>query len=202
MSDFESKKSPWNSLEVMKILVAASLPIMVVYFGASIKAGQDRVAIEQAQQSARLQQQQVTLERVAKWRFDRYEQAAGLLNDMYVYFIYVGKWKELTPRDIIERKREVDKIFYSSGPIYSKALISRYDMLIDEMFKHFQGWGEDAMLRTSIAHRKEGAERAGQHWDEAWSGRFTEEENENNITSAYNELTRQLALDLGIPMEQ
>jgi hypothetical protein len=135
---------------------------------------------------------------VAQWRFDHYEQAAGLLNDMYVYFLYVGKWKEYTPEDIVERKRDVDKILYSSGPVFSDNLIARYNDLIAEMFQPFQGWGQDARLRTTVQHRKQAAVEGHLTWNSAWNANFTGEDNIGRIRVAYTALTKQLAIDLDL----
>lgn len=198
MTEEKESKPLWNSLEIAKLLVSGALPLILLYLGNSFQSQQTNLAAEQAKSIQQSQRKQIIIERVVQWRFDKYEQAAGLLNDMYAYYIYVGKWKEFTPQAIVQRKREVDKIFYSSGPIFSDELIKRYDTLIEEMFAHYQGWGEDAALRTSIEHRKEGALAAGLKWDSSWDKKFTNEDNRKNIKVAYQNLTKQLGVDLNL----
>ncbi|MCG8053725.1 MAG: hypothetical protein JAZ15_21245, partial [Candidatus Thiodiazotropha endolucinida] len=173
----ENNKSPWNSLEVVKLVVSAMIPALILYFGSEIRSDLAQQQAEQSAQAASIQRTHVALERVTKWRFGKFEELSGLVNDMFVYYIHVGKWKIFTPLDIVERKREVDKIIYATGPIFSEEMIEKYHSLISEMFQHYQGWGEDAALRTSIEHRKDAARKAEIEWKENWNDRFTGEDN-------------------------
>ena len=194
----ESNKSSWNSLEVAKLLVTASIPLMLWVLSATYQENQKLLESVRADRQAELQREHIRQERVAKWRYAKYDELSLTLNDMYVYFIHVGKWKEMTPLDIVERKRDADRLIFSSGPVFTEQFRDKYIALIDAMFDTYQGWGEDAALRTSADHRADAASRVGIEWDPKWEHRFTREDNRKEIRAAYRELNDQLAHDLGI----
>lgn len=192
-------KSHWNSLEVVKLIVTAAVPVLIAYYGYQIRSDLEMKQAEEKAQAAALQREYMSLERVVKWRFDQFEELAVLVNDMYVYFIHVGKWKEFTPIDIIKRKREVDKIIYSFGPIFSEPMKERHEELMELMFDTNKGWGKDAALRTSTTHRKKALIKSGTEWDSNWDVRFTGENNARKIRDAYKSYTLQISEELNIP---
>nr|VFK44010.1 MAG: hypothetical protein BECKTC1821E_GA0114239_103025 [Candidatus Kentron sp. TC] len=172
----------------MKLLVSATIPALILYFGYQLNSDLETKQAER-----------IALERVVEWRFEQFKELSALVNDMYVYYIHVGKWKEFTPLDIVEKKREVDKIIYAMGSIFSEEMKRKYNLLIGEMFSTYQGWGEDARLRTSITYRREAARKSRIEWDTNWDKRFIEEDNRTKIKNAYKAFTSQLADDLNIP---
>jgi len=77
------------------------------------------------------------------------------MNNIFTYYMFIGKWKELSPEDIINDKRDVDETIHTYEPFFSKSFVTVYDQLEDQLFKPFRGWGKDAALRTEVTHRQE-----------------------------------------------
>src|SRR5580693_6333222 len=42
-------------------------------------------------------------------RISIYDDLAPLFNDLLCYYTYIGTWKEVTPIDILNKKREIDR---------------------------------------------------------------------------------------------
>jgi hypothetical protein len=122
---------------------------------------------------------------------------SSLLNDTYCYFIHVGKWKELTPDDVIASKREKDSVLFANQPLFSNDLIQAYNEFTRTAFQAYGEWGKDAKLRTSVDHRKEAA-KGRFEWNDEWDERFTEEDKRAELKAVYDKLISQFARDLGV----
>jgi hypothetical protein len=80
----------WNSLEVVKLLVAALTPIVVGVGGYWIN--RRLKSLEAAQWS-----QQKIVER----RIQAYDELAPSVNRLFCFFAYLGSWKETKPSEVI-----------------------------------------------------------------------------------------------------
>src|SRR5215210_5268198 len=97
------KAGDWTSLEIVKLGVGALIPIMVAVIGYMLNGALKRV--EQAQWAGR---------RLIELRLDLFDKMAGPLNDLLAFFRLVGDFQKITPPDAIDRKRELDKLFYTN----------------------------------------------------------------------------------------
>ena len=118
---------------------------------------------------------------------------------MFAYYMYFGKWKEMSPEDVIRHKRDLDETIYTYRPLFSLDFIHIYEDLMSQMFRPYGRWGKDAKLRTSVEGRQEfflptNADRA---WKADWNERYTEEENTKQIKDSYSKLQSQLPRELG-----
>jgi hypothetical protein len=176
----------WNSLEVVKLLVAALTPILVVVAGFWLN--RRLRSLEQAQWS-----QQKVIER----RIKAYDELARPLNQMFCFYCYVGGWKEFKPPDLVRMKRELDQTAHISAPLFNAEFLQRYDHLMDICFATFNKWGDDAKLRT-LPDRREDA--AGEEWSPSWSQCFVDREEASepeDVKKAYSELMAYLARAIG-----
>ena len=184
-STVDATKSPWTSLEITKLLVdviktLATLSVTVAIFWFGQQYTQTATA-----ESARSQKlAALTKQRVVIWA-----DVAGHLNDIYCYFTFVGQWKELRPRDMIARKRSLEKTMYSYRPFFSDVFFSKYRAFVDAAFKQYRGWGKDAQLRTAPVRPLDAS--AGRDY-------FTGEDNSGDIHTAYFELLREAGKELDV----
>ena len=171
------KLSPWNSLEIAKLAVSCLTPLLVLILG---------IAINSSLRNAEL-------------RTEIYRDVGGNLNDIYAYVSFVGGWKELTPVDILERKRKVDKAMYTYRPFFSAELFDTYEEFMAAVFKPYGGPGQDARIRSDIS-TPDGDRRihSTNIWNPAWEDRFTKERNKNDQRNAYDRFLNQLARDLSL----
>ena len=98
----------WNSLEVAKLIVSALTPIIVVVLGIWI-----------ARISKRFEQIQWVNRKIIERRIDVYDEIAPLLNDLFVYFTLIGHWKELSPPQVVEAKRLLDRHVNVAASLFS-----------------------------------------------------------------------------------
>jgi hypothetical protein len=190
----------WNSLEVVKVIVPVISALMIAGIGFLIS---QRIATFQTsvQSSARSE------EALVQKRIELYGKIGTKLNQMFAYYMYVGRWKELSPADIVADKRELDEIVFTYEPFFSKGFVDDYNDLIKQMFQPYQGWGKDARLRTIKDHRNEfyrpksSDARAGEEsgeWKPEWDDQFTGEDNTQQIRVAYSKLISALPIELNI----
>ena len=198
----------WNSLEVMKLLVSASIPIVVLAVGAWINQGIR--ADTAARQEASLKQQQRWENEHAETQFSRSQEAAQGsavvrervklwselaydLNDMYAYFMYVGTWKELNAAEIVAKKRKTDRTVYSFRPFFSDEFFNTYQDFMKTLFKTNRAWGKDAGLRTTRDHRSH----------ESDYSLFIEKDNSDSVHEKYFALldiaAREMKLEIKMP---
>ena len=171
--------SPWNSLEKAKLIASLLTPLLLLILGivinSSVKTGERSVGL----------------------RSEIYKTVGGDLNDIYSYLAFVGAWKELSPADVIARKRAVDKAMYTYKPFFSKELFATYDRFMAEAFAPYGGAGQDARIRTDIS-TEDGDRRkhTTKPWEPTWEDRFTKERNKAAQREAYDQFLQQLARDL------
>jgi hypothetical protein len=171
--------SPWTSLEKAKLAVSILTPVLVLILGIVINN-----SVKTAERSTGL-------------RSEIYKTIGGDLNDIYSYLAFVGGWKELSPADVIARKRAVDKAMYTYKPFFSKELFATYERFMSEAFAPYGGAGQDARIRSDIATEDGDRRRhTTKAWEAAWEDRFTKERNKAAQREAYDQFLEQLARDL------
>lgn len=169
----------WNSLEVANLLVGALTPILLLIMGIVIN------------RSVR------TSERSTALRSEIYKEVGGDINDIFSYLSFVGGWKELTPADVIARKRAVDKAMHTYRPFFSEELFRTYLHFMEESFGTFAGPGQDAKIRSVLATELGDRRLHGRAtWDPSWDALFTGEQHKKDQQEAYDRFLRQLARDL------
>jgi hypothetical protein len=156
---------PWSGLEKAKLAASFLTPLLVLILGIIINN-----SIKSTERSTAL-------------RSEIYRAIGGDLNDIYSYLTFVGGWKEMTPSDVIARKRAVDKAMYTYRPFFSKELFDTYDTFMREAFAPYSSAGADARIRSDIATID-------------GDRRFTKEDNNRAQREAYNKFLEQLARDL------
>jgi hypothetical protein len=102
-------KAPWNSLEIVKLVVSVLTPLVVAIavFWLNIRLK----SLEQAQWGR---------QKVVERRIKAYDDMAPLLNQLFCFFCYIGAWKELSPPKIVKLKRKLDEIAHISAPLLTR----------------------------------------------------------------------------------
>jgi hypothetical protein len=144
----------WNSLEVVKLIVAALVPIVVFALGWPITRAARR--LDQAQWATR---------KLIELRLELYADMASSLNDLLCFFRLVGDYQTVTPPVALERKRTLDKAFYVNQHLMSEDFAQCYHDFIAACFLTYTGPGRPAQLRAS--RRRQEHER--ENWDSSWN---------------------------------
>jgi len=175
--------------EIAKLVVAMLTPVVVVMVGFWVN-----------KRIKDLEQYQWANQKVIEKRIDFYFLVAPLLNDILCFYTYVGEWKKTKPIDILERKRELDRIFSITSPLLPTMVLEHYQDFVGECFETFTGWGQDAKLCTSFDRRKDAF---GNEWENTWEHLFSCDKigEPNTVQDLYSSLMFELASSLGVGLD-
>lgn len=176
--------NPWNSLELIKVIISIITPIIGGIIAWRLaKVGKD---LEKKQWSSR---------KIIEKRLDFYDKVVPELNDLYCYYHRVGNWKILTPKQIIEKKRFLDKEFNVYSHIFKNNIIEKYNTFIHNCFETYTGWGNDAKIKMNLTKRIDLPE-----WKSEWNELFVEEkiESQEKFDNSYYDLMNMIKAELEI----
>lgn len=171
-------------IEYAKLLASLITPMVILVLGIWVK----RIAIEY--------ERRISLnDRIIEKRVNIYEMIGKDLK--YVFLIQVGQWKELTPMEVIKKKRNVDKIMYINRPYWSDSAFDSYTAFMAAGFETWTGVGEDAKI---IAYTEEFEELP--QWNTGWASYFSSKEPDtNSIRQTYRNLMRIFSEQFGFIQE-
>ena len=181
------KESVWNSLEIVKILVALMTPLAIFIF--------TKQTNEKFDQSNKLQDNN---KRVFENRQIFYDKVGIILNDIYCYHMYVGHWKELTPTDIIKKKRTLDQLVYTYSPYFDTTFKPAYDSFMTATFKPYVKMGGDAKIRSEAQIHYDYCKKDSTLNDSEFPEKFTDEDNRTAVFKTYFALLKEMAKELNL----
>lgn len=178
-----------NSLtfEILKLFVSSLAPISVVITGLFINK---RLKV--------FEHKQWKNQKLIEKRLEIYSEIAPLYNDLLCYYTFVGNWKDLSPDNIVKYKRIIDKKINLAVPLFSEEFVIECNKFIELCYKLYNGWGEDAKLRTTIKHRKESY---SENWNKNWDAIFCNDKdctNIGDIRKAYLNIMKVFSKEIGL----
>jgi len=175
----------WSWLEVAKLLASVLTPVALAALGVYVH----RV-------TKRFEHVQWRSQKLIEKRLSVYEDLAPLFNDLLCYFTYVGCWRDLDPLDVVALKRSIDKQIHVAAPLFSATFFEACMAFQDLCFETYNGWGQDALLRTEAFRRKEGRP---QDWKAEWENCFSADAAEPNaVRTAYARVMKAFSEDIGV----
>jgi hypothetical protein len=153
-------QDPWNSLEIAKLFVAASTPLIVVFVGFILNRN-----------IKKLDKKQWTNQKILEKRLAVYDKVVPILNDILCFHCYVGNWKNISAQDIIAYKRLLDKEMYVYSPLFDHDLMEKYNCFMNLCFQTDTGWGNDAKIKSLYLRR----EKHSNVWHDSDKELFSEE---------------------------
>lgn len=181
--------SPWNSLEIAKIVVSAALPVAVALLGYLLN------------RSLKSYEQQLMISRTAtEWRIKVYEEISLELNKIYCFYNYVGSWKELTPGDVTTSKRLCDHFMHISGFLWHEDTEKAYRQFVGAIFVENKGLGVDFRLRANQDMYRSGSPL----WVDGWAERFVDRSDaipRSEFAKYYGRLLIMIQRDVGLLRE-
>jgi hypothetical protein len=179
--------SSWSALEIAQLAVTALIPLTVVALGFLV-----------GRATHRLEAMQWANQTIVTRRLEVFGQVAPKLNQLLCFYTFVGRWKDLTPQQVIAMKREVDEVMYANRILFSDHLFAAYRAFMASLFTMFATADTDALLRADIACRW-GDRRNLPWWREPMAACFdTPPPTHEEIQDAYDHLGDQLRADLYI----
>jgi len=177
-------QSPWNSLELAKLLVSLLTPIAVVCIGFFIQHNL-------AEQNRSWQAQQRIVER----RLQVYDTIRLQLNRIFCFIEDVGSWKTDNPEKVIDYKRSVDQAMHSQRAVWRPDTFKAYLAYIDgAAFEIYGGGvGTDAKIKTHDKEKVVGIPG----WNVDWGKRLTGQRDPNH-KEKYDQLLNLISRDLAL----
>jgi hypothetical protein len=129
----------WNTLEIVKLGVSMLTPFAVGVVGYFVHRA-----------TTRLESVQWANQIVIQRRLDVFREVAPKLNRLLCFAVFVGRWKEVTPADAVQLKREADEIMYVNRVLFSPELFDAYQTFIRTLFELYGRTDGNAPLRVVI----------------------------------------------------
>ena len=186
----------WNSLEVAKMSASIVTPVAIAFLGYAFWSTQ-RGVVENWEKQQLIERQildsrERERDRLREFRLAILKDAAPLLNDIYAYHFYIGSWKELTPANIIEKKRHLDRLMYSNEVLFTSDFFNAYRDFMKQSFATARNYIGESKIRTDSKCRSA-------HWGNSsgnWLPLFTNEDNRDKVCVAYRKLQGRLSEEL------
>ena len=171
--------TPWNSLELAKLIISVLTPAAIAFLGIYVH-----------HVSKRFEQAQWRSQKLIEKRLAIYDDLAPHFNDLLCYFTYIGCWKELKPEEVVSLKRNLDRKIYLAGPLFPVSFFKACQTFQSLCFQTYGGWGVDARLRTSFGRRRDAASA----WSLACEDCFSDPQDVTdpaNVKAAYARVMRE-----------
>ena len=180
-----------SKLEITKLIVSLVTPIAVVIVGYTLN--RRLKSIDNAQWQSR---------KIIEKRLEIYDKIAPDLNLVFCFCRFLGYWKEISPKQMIETKRALDKNVNIYRHLLSEKFFSAYEEYIHHAFRTFTGHGKDALIRSAISNRwGDRTKHANYEWDVSYSDMFdasnipSDEDLQCSYLQAMQELRKCMGLD-------
>lgn len=183
-----SKGSAWSSLEVAKLISTFATPIVVACLGIYFH----RIAKQ-------FEHSQWSHQKVVEKRLQVYDSLCPQLNDLLCYFTHIGKWRDVSPEWIVQKKRKIDREIHLAGPLFSNEFFDSCMDFMNICYETYNGWGKDATLRTEWEDRREAHKNWKEEWNQCFSRDFADHE---EIRAAYSRIMDAFSADLGLRGEK
>jgi hypothetical protein len=159
-------ENPWNTLEAAKLVVGVLIPLSIIWLGWFLT--QYLSQFEQ-QLGRSFWANQKLIER----RLELYDDMAPLLNRLLCFYTWVGYWKDISPKEVLDARRHLDKTVNIYLHLLGDEFFIEYRKFLDMLFVPSPGAGPDAKLRSSI--RGPYGDRtldSNYEWDNRWDALF------------------------------
>lgn len=193
MSESEKHSNEWQELEIkrksykleiVKAIAGIFTPIVLIFLTFQVQSVLKEKESELKSREQILAQKQ-----------ELYNEIGSNLNKMYVYIIDVGDFRQYEPPEIIQLKRETDRLFFMYKPFWSKETSSHYDTFMRSAFDTYNGSGLRAKIKTSPAQKVAAIENDGGQWNPAWNQHFSGEASPS-IKTEYTALVLSFLTDI------
>jgi len=171
-------------LEWWKLAVAALTPIgiaVLTYFVSSSLNERESVLRKS--------------EQILSEKQKTYSKLGENLNIIYVYVADVGDFRQYTPSQVVDKKRNADRTFFMYRPYWSRETLGRYTEFMDSAFEMYTGVGKNARIRTNAREKKAAYALDNKPWQSDWDDSFTGQ-SDPNIKDRYDALVSAFLNDI------
>ena len=181
----------WPTLEIAKLIVGVLTPLSMALLGWLLSQHLKRVDLIYW-----------TNQKLIEKRLLVYDQLAPDLNSLLCFYTWVGYWKEVSPKDAIHAKRNLDKTIHIYRHLFDDGVYNDYQAFIHLLFRTRTEKGSDAKIRSLIISC-DGNRTTDAHykWIEEWNSCFAESKDAaafSDIYASHDKLMNSLTSSFGI----
>jgi len=180
----------WNSLEIAKLIVAALAPASIGVVGYFIN-----------KRIRDLERDEWKNRKAIEKRIALFDDIGPKLNALYCFLKWVGDWQKLSPADVVDTKRQLDKTVFTYRYILGDEVFAAYNAFMELAFRMYHTPGKDALIRSTIVdplgNRRESPHYA---WKPEWEYAFDEANaaKKEDIDAAYARLMKAFTAAIGL----
>ena len=182
--------APWNSLEVAKLIVAALAPVSIVMLGFLVN-----------RRIKDIERIEWTNRKGIEKRVELFDRLAPEVNRLYCYLNWIGEWQDMTPADVVNLKRRLDKGFFVYRYLIGEDVFLAYQQFMELSFRTYATAGKDALIRTTLAGPLGDRRRSRSfEWRPEWDGFFDEQNipDAQTLDGAYTRLMLSFKASIGL----
>jgi hypothetical protein len=176
--------------QLANLILNALVPVVVVLIGWKLN-----------QRLKEIEQSQWANQKLVEKKLQLFDEIMPKLNDLYCFYMFVGHWKDISPSDVIDIKRFLDKEVVIYTPILGKEFARAYERFMDIAFETYASEGGDAKIKCVIAGLN-GDRTIHSHyeWDPSWDRMFPNPGSFNKVPfqNAYDHVLRAFQRSIGI----
>jgi hypothetical protein len=131
--------TPWDSLEIAKLAIEFLTPLAVIGIGWFINHRLKQIELIQWSN-----------QKIIEKRLELYDCLSPLLNRLLCFYTWIGYWREVSPKQVIETKRELDKQVYIYKHLLGDSFFAGYQKYMALLFKTYTGPGEYPKILSFI----------------------------------------------------
>jgi len=131
--------NPWDSLEIIKLVIEFLTPVAVIGIGWFINRRLKQIELIQWSN-----------QKIIEKRLALYDRLSPLLNRLLCFYTWIGYWREVSPKQVIETKRELDKEVYIYKHLLGDSFFVGYQNYMTLLFKTYTGPGEYPKILSFI----------------------------------------------------
>jgi len=160
--DMDSPASPWNSLEIARLVVGILTPLTLAVVGLLVNRYLKRLDMVQWKNQKLLEK-----------RIAIYDLVAPQLNLLLCFYTWVGYWKSISPEAVIQAKRDLDKTMNVYRYAFPDEVYGAYQDYIQLLFQAYTGVGHDAKILSTVKGIDgDRSTDAAYEWKPEWNARF------------------------------
>lgn len=130
------------------------IPIMLAVFG--VMFHRYRKVVEHS-----LEHERETFAR----RFMGYQEVTTLANDIYCFHALVGHFRDISPVEAIQKKRQLEAVVFSNLPLWNDQFCESLTKFLDTCFETQRGRGTRIASASDVERHVESRE---EQWNESW----------------------------------
>jgi hypothetical protein len=141
------------------------------------------------------EEQLKTREQIVALKQSLYSDLGKKLNMIYVYLVDVGDYGQYTPPQIVQMKRDSDRLFFANRFLRSAETEEKYDDFMKAAFQTYNGAGTPAKIRTGEDQKRAAFTQQHLNWDPTWDSYFIGQP-DDEVSTRYYDVVRLMTNDI------